>query len=276
MQGHQFCTICKDILNGTEIQLKCTRCESSDFNLKSIHLLKSPFYILRGTLFLFKHPVLLLNSILPILLTLIFLCFFIYEFVHIIIIWIDSYFETLSLFERIIEFVVFILSSLLGTFIAYWMFLPLISLISIPFIDRLSVKTEELLLGQQVDTQTSSTIFVLKEMLKLGLFKALVLLISSPLLFIPGPGQLGFILITTLLTSIDFFDMIMSRKNYTFSQKEHFIRSNFIYFILFSIFLFPMALIPVLQFLIIPATSVGSVIFFIEAKSPSQSKVKND
>jgi len=153
-------------------------------------------------------------------------------------------------------------------FLSIFLILPISSLVSIPFLEPMCIETEKFILGetQEEKFKLSDTIAMIKEIFFLIAFKLIVLVCSLPLLFIPIVGYIAFLFILTLITSIDFLDIIMARKKYVFKEKIKFIKENFTSYLTFSIPLMVLFWIPILQLLLIPSAAIGATKFFLESE----------
>lgn len=145
-----------------------------------------------------------------------------------------------------------------------FLFLPVSSLVCLPFLDQISQKMEIQLLGTPLQPSASLSLgFILKEMGLLLGFKLLILVLGLPLLLIPVLGFPLYLFLLGLLTAVDFLDLLLSRKGFQFGEKLDYFRRHFAAFTLFSLPLIAMAWIPLLQLLILPGAAAGGVLFYL-------------
>lgn len=145
------------------------------------------------------------------------------------------------------------------------LFLPLSSLLTMPFMDPLSAQTEALLLKESPSPPLNPAL-IFKGMLWLSLFKFLFLLLALALLALPLVGPFCFSFLLSLMVSLDFLDLIWMRKGYCFREKRAFLKANWGGWWLYNLALMPMLWIPLLQLLLVPAASAGAVRFYLAAR----------
>ncbi len=270
-----ICGIIVDNIDNEEPPDKCQRCLvlGQNTTLKKNDLSRALFYIFEGLSLFIKNSKLVKLSIIPIFLTFIVLLMAYGSFLYFFISHISQYLpskEGGEVFMNIARFTVTIFGSLLVAVLMVFLFLPVSSLICIPFNDLISVETESLLLGTQTQVRNEDFFYEtkvgLKEVLKLLVFKLLILIIALPLNFIPVVGNILFLFIFSMVTAIDFLDIVMARKKYSLKEKFYFIKLNILPFIMFSIPFILLFWIPLIQILIIPCAAIGGTRFFLEAK----------
>lgn len=145
-------------------------------------------------------------------------------------------------------------------------FLLVSTLICLPFLEKISRDTEILLAGYEknvfIQRLSFGTIFI--DMLLLACLILFIGLLSIGLVFIPLIGQLLIMLLNCLLIAFECLDMTLTRKNYLVKEKIEFIRDNFVSFLIFASPILVIYYLPVLQVLILPAATVGGVLYLRE------------
>ncbi len=158
-----------------------------------------------------------------------------------------------------------------------FLFLPVSSLVCLPFLDQISQKVEALILGKPEQPSASLALgFIIKEMFLLLGFKLLVLVLGLPLLLIPVLGFPLFLFLMGLLTAVDFLDLLLSRKGYGFAEKLSYLKHYFLPFALFSLPVVSMAWIPLLQLLILPGAAAGGVLFYLHHPKPMSARLEQE
>jgi CysZ protein len=279
------CIVCgtlTDINNPDENRDKCQRCRNSTkiAALRKSTPVRSLFYIFEGFTFLFKNPKLFRLSVLPLLITS-FVLFIMYgSFLYIFISGLNQYLlshsgEGLAGFAATAGgYLLGLFGSLLAAILILFLFLPVSSIICIPFNDIISAETENLLAGIQNQDSGQGRFLAevkvgVKEMFKLLFFKLVIFVLALPLLFVPVAGAVLFFLILSLVTAIDFLDIVMARKKFTLAEKLAFIKMNRLSFTMFSIPFLLLFWIPVIQIFIIPSATIAGTRFFLEAEKKS-------
>jgi uncharacterized protein involved in cysteine biosynthesis len=159
----------------------------------------------------------------------------------------------------------FSLALLLTGLLFMLLFLPLASLISIPFLERLSQRGEDLLLGKVRQQDLPGLPFKVwwRELLGLLGLKVLVLLLGLPLLLIPMVGAVLYLWLLSVLTAFDSLDLVLSRKGFRLAEKGLFLRQHGWRLLFFSLPLLLTGWIPVLQLLLLPAATLAAVHLFL-------------
>lgn len=268
------CNIC-GIKSEQKLCLSCSTVNSSFIENTSILKAKTfpIFYIFQAFGILFKNPKLLKLSILPIILTLIILLSLYVGALYIFFSNMNQYLPSIEFNGYLItagKYLLGVFGTLLLTILTFFSFLPVSSLVCIPFNDVISFETEKILLGESKNQEGENLLLEVKsivaEVIKLLLLKILAIVLLLPLILIPVIGQIAFIFGLTLVTSIDFLDIIMARKKYTFGEKLSFLKNNFGAYILFSIPFALMFWIPLVQILLIPAGAIAGTKLFLESE----------
>lgn len=260
------CSVCGIKINSDS---SCSNC--FDLEINKITTIRASFYLMDAAKTLINNPSILKLSIVPIALTtvillilyFVILSYFISEFSNFLP---DT--NQIGFFYYIGKTLISAFGMILVALIALFLFLPLSSLVCIPFNDIISQKTEDLILGKNLSIETSfiqELIFGVKEGLKLLVFKLIFLAIFFPINFIPTIGNLAYLFLLSIAVSIDFLDLIMTRKKYTLSEKIVFIKNNFLPFVAFSVQFIVFFWIPIIQIFLIPCAAIAGTRFFIEA-----------
>lgn len=259
------CSVCGiDCVNDTI----CSECNNNE--IKRTTPIKSLFYIFDGVSLLLKNKSLIKLSLFPILITT-FVLILIYIFIISLFVNGLSEFipdrENLGFFYSLIKPLLGAFGIVLISFVSLFLFLPLSSIICIPFNDIISEKTEMILLNKtNKDTNSANLFFSIQEGIKLLIFKVILLIILFPLNFIPVVGNIIYLIILSMTISLDFLDLIMTRKKYSLSDKISFIKINYVSYLFFSLQFLIFFWIPILQILLIPCSAISATKFFIESE----------
>ena len=262
-------------------------------NESSGKFLSSPFYVLRGAIFLWKHKTLWKYAIAPILIGILVLAvslglsyYLIYYYVGG---WLHSSFGT-AWYWQILFYVVVVLAGLLVLVVSFLLLTIIAAAIAGPFNDMISEKTEELVTGK-----ASNAPFSFNQMIKdisrgiwhslriLGLYLG-VLIPSLLLLLIPGIGfgLFGFVigLLSSYLLAFEYLGYPMDRRRYTFKEKRAFVHSRMRSALGFGFGNFLWASIPIVNIMMIPAAAVGGTLLFLNLRGSAadhseQSRTEN-
>lgn len=158
-----------------------------------------------------------------------------------------------------------VLSALAGVIVFSFLFLPLVGLICMPFLDPLVARLESRLLGQRPAARIELA-QLLPEIGRLTLFKIALLLPAFLLAGIPLFGPLIYTGALVLTMSLDFLDIIWMRRGYSFHEKRHFLKNNLSAWLLYLFPLLLMVWLPLLQLLILPGAAAGAVRFYLASK----------
>jgi CysZ protein len=259
------CELCAESLLDTDL-LRCSRCQSSDFKLES-SLLSAPFYLFKGLFLLFRTPELLRLALIPLLLSGLVLVLILFLGLNWVFsglnLWLTQVFQNYQgLF--VLKGMTLAFASLSMAVLFLFLYLPVSSLFSLPFLDKISQKTEDICLGIPASAPKALPLsFMLKEMIALLGLKMVILLLGLPLILIPVLGFSLYLYLLGILTALDFIDLMLSRKGYSLPEKWAFFKANALRLCLFSLPVLPMAWIPILQLLILPGASVAGVFFIL-------------
>jgi len=144
-------------------------------------------------------------------------------------------------------------------------------ILSAPFNDILSAAVEEKLAGRATASQTPTWEFVKLSMINETKKMSLVLLIQCSLFLmnlIPGVGQVAFVVLSAMFISFvmayEFTGYTLDRRGYSFAQKRMFIISRFGRAMGFGALAGVIALVPVVNFLLMPVSVAGGTVFAVE------------
>jgi CysZ protein len=245
-------------------------------NESSGKFLSSPFYVLRGAIFLWKHKTLWKYAIAPILIGILVLTVSLglsyYLIYHYLGGWLQNFFGP-AWYWQIVYYLVVVIAGLLVLVISFLMFTIIATSIAGPFNDMISEKTEELVTGR-----VSNAPFSFNQMIKdisrgvwhslriLGFYVG-VLIPSLLLLLIPGIGfgLFGFVigLLSSYLLAFEYLGYPMDRRRYSFKEKRAFVHSRMKSALGFGFGNFLWASIPIVNILMIPAAAVGGTLLFL-------------
>ncbi len=155
---------------------------------------------------------------------------------------------------------------------AFFTFVAVAGIISIPFMDMMSEKIEQIIRPHDEEADFwfglkhgfISSLIVLLRML-------FVMTISLPLLLIPVAGTVAYFLINSWYAGFGFLDIPMGRRGWSFKEKKFFLQNYKYSQLWFGIITNAFTMVPILNLLIIPwATATGTLIF-IRIKTENES-----
>lgn len=156
--------------------------------------------------------------------------------------------------------------SFIGAVILFsFLFLPVLGLLCMPFLEPLAGRLEARLLGQR-RTATVGIKLLLRESGLLLVFKLVLLLPAFLLAGIPLIGPALFTAVVALTLSLDFLDILWMRRGYSFQEKLDFLKRNLGGWIFFLLPLMLMVWLPLLQLLIVPGAAAGAVRFYLASR----------
>ena len=161
------------------------------------------------------------------------------------------------------------LALLPGALLSMLLFLPLASLISIPFLEQLSQRGEDLLLHKPRPEAVAGLPWRVwwRELLGLLGLKIVIMLLGLPLLLVPLVGPVCYLWLLSALTAFDSLDLVLSRKGFRLAEKGHFVRQHGTQLLLFSLPLLLMSWVPLLQLLLLPAATLAAVELFLRCQA---------
>lgn len=234
--------------------------------------LRPAFYLLEGLWLMIRHFRLLKLSLAPML-------FIALLFVNILYVWINALNRAFYTFiqpylnDPLIADLFRTLRGITGEniiLVAFMgIFLPCSSLICLPLLERISRDTEVLLTGYEKSRTIKSLGYgvIISEMFLMMGLRLVMWTIFIALVFIPLLGQVLIIEFNCLVIAIDCLDMTMTRQHYTLQEKMIFFKENFWSFLLFASPILLIYYLPLLQILIIPAATIGGVLYLRESES---------
>lgn len=163
--------------------------------------------------------------------------------------------------------------------LTFFLFFPVMTLISIPFREALAAQTEKLLTGQS----SESSIAILQQildLLRLVIFQILVLALLLALSwFVPGVGSLLSMVVLIFLAALDMVDPPLGQRGFLLPQKLAFVGQRQALMVGFGSMAFVFLTIPVLNLLILPVASIGGAVLVLGVLgqgSPGQERSEKD
>ncbi len=234
---------------------------------------RSPFYVLRGALFLRYHRVLWKYAAAPVAISIAVLSIAYYLLYRFFASWMGGLVGE-GWYWQVLYYVLIVIVALLVLVAFFFVFTLLATAISAPFNELISEKTEQLVGGDFRETP-----FSLFQLLKdsgrglahclrmLGIYLGL-LLGSLFLLLVPVIGGILFsaamVLITGYMLAYEYLGCPMDKRRFSFKQKRLFLRSHLKWTMGFGLGNAVLASIPVLNIMFIPAAVVGGTLLFLD------------
>ena len=158
-------------------------------------------------------------------------------------------------------------------FVINFTFVLLVSLIAAPFNDMISSRAEKLLVGKASDDFEGSFWATLKRYtsilfneIKKIIFILILTLFSLFLGLIPG-GQIGTIIISAILLSIQFVDYSWSRKEFNLGGCIKDLTKNFISYFLAGSLMLVLIGVPIINLFALPFGVVYLTVIFVERRN---------
>jgi len=182
-----------------------------------------------------------------------------------------------ELYWQVVYYILLVVAGALVLVVFFFLFTMVATTIAEPFNELISEKTEQLVTGQFEDNPFS-VLQLLKESGR-GLVHALrilalyvgMLVVSLLFLLVPGIGAILFWLVTVLLSaymlSYQYLGYPMARRNFTFRQKQGFIRSRVFSTIGFGLGSLAVASAPIINVLLLPAAVTGGTLLFLDLQT---------
>ncbi|MFZ5866014.1 MAG: EI24 domain-containing protein [Thermodesulfobacteriota bacterium] len=241
-------------------------------------MLSSPFYVLRGAFFLWAHRQLWKYAAAPLVITTLVMGVGYYVLYHV-------FSDLLSRFLgpgtewywQVVYYVLLVVAGALVLVMFFFLFTVVATTIAEPFNELISEKTEQLITGRFADTPFS-VLQLLKESGR-GLVHALrilsfyvgALLVSLLFLLVPGIGAVLFWLVTIFLSaymlSYQYLSYPMTRRKFTFRQKQALIRSKLFSTMGFGLGSLAVASVPIINVLLVPAAVTGGTLLFLDLQA---------
>jgi CysZ protein len=245
-------------------------------------LLPSPFYVLRGALFLWTHRVLWKYAAAPLAIGAVILGASYGLLYHLFTRFVTPY-SGGEWFWRVLYYFVVAVVAVLLVALFFFLFTRIASAMAAPFNDLISQKTEELVAGTFTDTPFSATrLFkdsarsVYHSLRILALYLGLIFA-ALFLLLVPGIGSLLFAATGTLLSAFmfawEYLNYPLDRRRFSWKEKSAFFRSSFRSVMGFGLGSVAAASIPVVNLLFIPAAAVGGTLLFLDLESDGKKSV---
>ena len=239
--------------------------------------LKGFSYLFKGFQFLLRHKNLWKGALLPIVISIIFFITSFFSLIHYLNIFepkisklIAQYLIDWAFISYILYTIVWIISFILAFFIT----LLFSTLITSPFNDWLSEKTEIFKSGKSVSFPFSwrgilkNTVFTVTSEYKKIIFFVSIELMLILLHFIPVIGSLLYFIISPLVVflflSFEYMDYSMGRQKLDLHQKWRWIFSNFSLCLGFGCAISAFLFVPLTFFIIIPSAVIGATLLYVE------------
>jgi len=239
-------------------------------------LFRGAGYLAQGWGFVFsQHPSLLKLCLLPLLINLLVfagVAVGLYFYYADIVNWIWA--RPDSWLVRIMWYLLYVFVFLLVLLLAYVAFFVVQAILSAPFNDVLSARTEQL--AYTKDPPPFRLEMLLKglgktlvhELAKLGIYLAIIVPLFVLNLLIPVLGPIVFLFagfyISAVFFAYDFMDFCMARRDWTFGQKWRALKQNRALTVGFGGALAGALLIPVFGLFCIPMAAVGGTLLFCD------------
>ena len=212
---------------------------------------------------LFRHPRLLIMSLFPILLTILVLVGIAIGGAYLIGEWLAKY-PILGLENRIFLQSIIVL---LALFFSYLVYLPLTRIFLAPFSEKLSLRTTKILGKSAKSEQDLGFFHAIGEGVKLVAMQLCVVAIILLLTIVAPPvGVPVGIFATICFCGMDFLDVPLSIRGYSFKQKRSFWRRNFPSILGFSLAAYLLLHVPVLNLLALPVGVIGATLLLEQAE----------
>ncbi|MCA1960588.1 MAG: EI24 domain-containing protein [Desulfomonile sp.] len=245
-------------------------------------VLGSPFYVLRGAMFVWKNRVLwklaaapLMISALVLTLGYVLLYYFLSDMVHGVMS--DQW------YWRIVYYVLAFLVGVLLLVLFFFLFTRVASALAAPFNEVISERTEQIATGVASETPFSFAALIKDSARGIAhAFKILAvyvaLLVAALLLWlIPAAGPVLFsaatILISSYMFAYEYLGYPMDRRRYSFREKRRFLRTRLKSALGFGVGNLVVASIPLVNVLLIPAAVAGGTLLFLELEPPLTEKL---
>jgi CysZ protein len=224
-------------------------------------------FFLNGAWMLFRYPRLFALALIPIVLTIVVLLGLAWGSAWLVGEWLTTSGGVPG--EGI--FIVQVLALLLVLFIAYLIYLPLTRIFLAPFSDKLSRKTSELsgapgLMGSELGILKS-----IWEGVKLVTVQLILVgfILIATLLFAPVGVPLG-IFMTICFCGVDFVDVPLSVRGWSFRQKVQFLWGHRAMVLGFALAAYVLLHIPVVNLLALPVGVIGGALLVNNVVSAAQ------
>ncbi|MFN0112917.1 MAG: EI24 domain-containing protein [Blastocatellia bacterium] len=210
-------------------------------------------FFFAGLRMLFGQPALLALSLIPILLTVVFLVALILGSVWLVGQLISDLIP--SDFKVFAQAIILILAFLLS----YFLYLPVARVLLAPFAEAISRKTHTITTGETFRSDVG-WIRAMKEGLKIALLHIVVGGLALALNFLPPFGPVIGILITVFLHGLDFLDVPLSVRGVPFSKKLGIVWQNKSAAFGFGAASYLMLLVPVVNLICLPVGVIGATL----------------
>ncbi|GIW21009.1 MAG: hypothetical protein KatS3mg068_0016 [Candidatus Sericytochromatia bacterium] len=254
------CNLCGLLINDQNI---CNNCINLNYS-KDKNNFHKIFYIFEGFKYIFSDKKIFKLCILPLIITAIISLIIFFSLMYLVFSYLGTYLAENN-YSIISKIFFSLLGTLLSSVIVIFSFIPLSTLVAIPFSEPISMEIEKKLLGDK----TFENVSIIKgfiESIKIFILKIFIIIFIFPINFIPTIGHIIFSFVLIILSGIDFIDLPMSIKKYSLIEKVEFFKKNFSSYIFFCIPLSFLFWVPIVQIFLIPATIIGATKFFINSE----------
>ncbi len=231
-----------------------------------------------ATALVFRSPKLLLYTITPVILSIVSLILWLFTAIKTTMPVVDSSCKFFDLVAWELSFYSVVVSA--TSFLAYIIFTMLffyliVDLISIPFMDAMSMKIEHLMTKEKEEAGfwlgvkegiKSSTVSILRMLI--------IMIVCLPLLLIPVIGTLIYFLINAWYMGFGFIDFSMGRRGWSWNEKKTFLKGTSQSRLLFGSVCYLLTTIPFINFFAIPLSVAAGTVLFLRIKNSQQNEIK--
>ncbi len=145
----------------------------------------------------------------------------------------------------------------------FFLFFPVMTVISIPFREALAALTEKLLTGRSSEVPMPIWQVIL-ELIRVVFFQIFILVSLLALSwFLPGIGSMLSVIFLIFLAALDMVDPPLGQRGYLLPQKLSFVGQRQFLMAGFGSMAFLLLTIPVLNLLILPVASIGGAVLVL-------------
>ena len=145
----------------------------------------------------------------------------------------------------------------------FFLFFPVMTVISIPFREALAALTEKLLTGRSSEVPMPIGQVIL-ELIRVVIFQIFILvLLLSLSWFVPGIGSGLSLILLIFLAALDMVDPPLGQRGYLLPQKISFVGQRQALMAGFGVMAFLLLTIPVLNLLVLPVASIGGAVLVL-------------
>lgn len=241
----------------------------------------SPFYVLRGALFVWENRELWKFSVAPLMISALVLTVgyvLLYYFLRDMVRGVMSdqwYWQLLS----------YVVAFIVGAFLIvlfFFLFTRVASALAAPFNEVISERTEQIATGKPIGTPFSLGALVrdsargIVHAFKILAVYVALLVAALVLWIVPGAGPLLFsaatVLISSYMFSYEYLGYPMDRRRFSFREKRRFLRGTLTSSLGFGLGNLVIASIPLVNILLIPAAVAGGTLLFLDLQPHSSAR----